>query len=158
MIHTVKEIMRTTLWAVNPQASLEEALALMQEQAVRRLPVLDDDGELVGILSRGDVREALSIEKARLANPYAPEADEEWLTVSEAMTPDPLVVTPESNLADAVDLMLSQKIGGLPVVETLQGPGRRSLVGIITASDILRLMLRLWRAEESEETVIQSFN
>jgi len=158
MIYTVKEVMRTMLWAINPQASLEEALALMQEQAVRRLPVLDDDGELVGILSRGDVREALSIERAQLANPYAPEANEEWLNAGEAMTPDPLVVTSECTLTNAVDLMLTHKIGGLPVVEADQGPGRRRLVGIITASDILRLMMQVWRAEESEETVIQTLN
>ncbi|MER2598483.1 MAG: CBS domain-containing protein [Caldilineales bacterium] len=158
MIYTVQQVMRTALWAITPQASLDEALALMREQAVRRLPVLDDDGELIGILSRGDVREALSIERAQLPSPYAPEANEKWLSVGEAMTPDPLVVTPQDSLTDAVELMLARKIGGLPVVEATQGSGRRHLVGIVTDSDILRLMLRLWRAEESEKTVIQSLN
>ncbi len=148
MHHTVGEVMRTQLWTVDTQTSLEEAQALMEEHSVRRLPVLDEDGELVGILSRGDVREATSVEAAQMPNPYAPDAEKDWLTVWEVMTRDPLVVTPESSLADAVELMLTHKIGGLPVVSTLSGPGRRQLVGIVTDTDVFRLVLQLWRDEE----------
>lgn len=147
MLHTVGEIMRTELWTVDTQASLEEAQALMEEHTVRRLPVLDEEGELVGILSWGDVREATSVEAAQLPSPYAPEAGEDWLTVWEAMTRDPVVVTPESSVADAVELMLTHKIGGLPVVEALTGPGKRRLVGIVTDTDIFRLVLKEWRDE-----------
>jgi CBS domain-containing protein len=149
MHHTVGEIMRTQLWTVDTQTSLEEAQALMEEHSVRRLPVLDEDGELVGILSWGDVREATSVEGAQMPSPYAPDAEEDWLTVWEAMTRDPVVVTPESSLADAVELLLTHKIGGLPVVRTLSGPGRRQLLGIITDTDIFRLVLQIWREEES---------
>lgn len=147
---TVGDVMTTDVIVVDILADLDEAVALMEEHSVRRLPVLDEEDALVGILTRSDVREATSLEAATI-NPYAPEAEEDWLTVWEAMTRNPVVVTPEASLADAVELMLDHKIGCLPVVASLQGPGRRRLTGIVTETDIFRLMLRLWRAEEERQ-------
>ena len=146
--HTVGEIMRTQLWTVNTQASLVEAQTLMEDNGVRRLPVLDENDELAGILSWGDVREATSVESSKTASPYAPEAEEAWLTVWEAMTRRPVVVTPETGLADAVELMLTHRIGGLPVVAAKSGPGCSQLVGIVTETDIFRLVLKIWRQED----------
>lgn len=148
MHHTVGEVMRTNVVTVDTRASLQEAQSLMEEHRVRRLPVLDDDGDLVGILSWGDVREATSVESSKTASPYAPEAEEAWLTVWEAMTRRPVVVTPETGLADAVELMLTHRIGGLPVVAAKSGPGCSQLVGIVTETDIFRLVLRIWRQED----------
>lgn len=149
-LHTVGDVMSKDPIVIDMDADLDEAGALMEDRQVRRLPVLDEDGDLVGILSWGDVREATSAEAAALPSPYAPEAEEEWLTVAEAMTEDPIIVTPETGLLDAVELMLRHKIGCLPVVNAAKGPGRRQLVGIVTESDIFRLVLRLWREEEAE--------
>ena len=149
MHHTVGDVMTSNPIVIDLMAPLDEAEALMEEREVRRLPVVNEKGELVGILSWGDVREATSAEAAAMPNPYAPEADEEWLTVEEAMTEDPVVVTPDTSLPDAVELMLHYKIGCLPVVASLKGPGRRQLVGIVTDTDIFRLMLQLWREEEA---------
>lgn len=154
MQHTVSEIMHTELWTIDTRASLLEAQELMQSHSVRRLPVLNQAGELVGILSWGDVREATSLEAAQSGGPYAPDAVERWLSVWEVMTHDPLVVTPKTSLADAVELMLNRKIGALPVVLGTTGASRRRLVGIITDSDIFRLVLRLWRNEERQETLL----
>lgn len=148
MHHTVGDVMTTDLVVIQTEAPLEEAQALMEESQVRRLPVTDERGRLVGILSWGDVREATSVEAAT-TNPYAPEAEEEWLTVSEAMTEDLIVVTADTSLADAVELLLTHKISGLPVVAALEGPGRSKLVGIVTNSDIFRLVLQLWREKQS---------
>ena len=64
------------------------------------------------------------------------------------MTHDPLVVTRDTDLVDVVEMMVENKIAGLPVVESQTGPGRRHLAGIITESDIFRLLIRLWRNEE----------
>ncbi|MFZ2487129.1 MAG: CBS domain-containing protein [Anaerolineae bacterium] len=149
MIQTVSEIMRTELWTVETQAALQEAQALMEAHAVRRLPVLDAENKLVGIVSWGDVREASTLEAAQIASPYAPDAQEAWLTVAEVMTENPIVVTPAHSLADAVELMLTHKIGALPVVRRLSGSGRQQLVGLITDSDIFRAALHTWRAEEA---------
>ena len=151
MLHTVGDIMTTEVVVIDVLASLEEAESLMEQREVRRLPVMDEDSELAGILSRGDVREATSVESASAPNPYAPEADEDWLTVWEAMTRDLITVTPDTSLPDAVELMLKHKIGCLPVVAAPSGPGRRQLVGIVTDTDIFRLVLQIWREQEHQQ-------
>lgn len=148
MAHKVGDIMTIEVITVEVDASLDEAQALMEAEDVRRLPVVDEDGDLVGILSWGDLREATSVAGAQTPNPYAPDAEEEWLTVWEAMTHNPLVVTRDTDLVDAVEMMVENKIAGLPVVESQTGPGRRHLTGIVTESDIFRLLIRLWRNEE----------
>ena len=148
MHHTVGEVMTMDVLTIDTRASLQEAQSLMEENRVRRLPVVDDDDDLVGILSWGDVREATAVEAAKTASPYAPEAEETWMTVWEAMTRRPVVVTPETSLADAVELMLTHRIGGLPVVAAMSGPGCSQLVGIVTETDIFRLVLKVWRQED----------
>jgi acetoin utilization protein AcuB len=148
MHHTVGEVMTTGVLTIDTRASLQEAQSLMEEHRVRRLPVVDDDGDLVGILSWGDVREATSVEASKTASPFAPEAEEAWLTVWEAMTRRPIVVTRETSLADAVELMLTHRIGGLPVVAAKSGPGCSHLIGIVTETDIFRLVLKIWRQED----------
>ena len=148
MHHTVGEVMTTGVLTIDTRASLQEAKSLMEARRIDRLPVVDDVAELVGILSWGDVREATSVEASKTASPYAPEAEEEWLTVWEAMTRRPVVVTPETSLADAVELMLTHRIGGLPVVAAKSGPGCSQLVGIVTETDIFRLVVRIWRQED----------
>ena len=148
MHHTVGEVMTTGVLTIDTRASLQEAQSLMEERRIHRLPVVDDDGDLVGILSWGDVREATSVEASKTTSPYAPEAEETWLTAWEAMTRRPTVVTPETSLADAVELMLTHRIGGLPVVAAKSGPGCSQLVRIVTETDIFRLVVRIWRQED----------
>ncbi len=124
---------------IDPEATLKEAEALMEEKQVRRLPVVNAEGKLVGIISRGDVREGLSVSAA--GNPYAPDAEEHWLTVADVMTAEVVTVTPETPLWQAAELMLKHKIGGLPVLEGGE------VVGMITESDIFKLLVRQWRSE-----------
>jgi acetoin utilization protein AcuB len=65
------------------------------------------------------------------------------LEVSEIMTPSPLTVQEEATIGEAASLMLSNKIGGLPVVN-----GEGKLVGIITESDIFRMIVAEWEQAE----------
>jgi len=64
MEHTVGDMMTAEPIVIDAQADLEEAEALMEEHAVRRLPVLNENNKLVGILRWGDVREATAAEAA----------------------------------------------------------------------------------------------
>ena len=140
----VREIMSSPVVVIHPDASIEEAQALMEEHNVRRLPVVDEEGRLVGIISQGDLREAAAVKAT--VNPYAPEAAESWLTVDEVMTPNPITITPETPIWHAAEIMIERKIGGLPVVE-----GSR-VVGMVTTSDIMRLLVNHWRRQRAEQS------
>ncbi len=134
----VREIMSSPVVVIHEDASIEEAQALMEEHGVRRLPVVDEEGRLRGIVTEGDLREATAIKAA--VNPYAPEATETWLTVAEAMTPDPITVSPDTPIWQVAELLIERKIGGVPVLDE-----EKSLCGIVTTSDILRLIVSRWR-------------
>jgi acetoin utilization protein AcuB len=95
--------------------TLETAQACMKAGGFRRLPVVDDQ-VLIGILSEYDLR------------PYLESLD--TTVVLEAMTPDPVTVSPAATLEHAVALLKGKEIGALPVVNY----GR--LIGIITSSNL----------------------
>ncbi|MCS7221935.1 MAG: CBS domain-containing protein [Anaerolineae bacterium] len=135
----VRDVMSHPPIVIDPEATLKEAEVLMEEERIRRLPVVNAEGRLVGIVSRSDVREGLSISSA--GNPYAPDAQEHWLTVADVMTTEVVTVTPETPLWQAAELMLKHKIGGLPVVEGGE------VVGMITESDIFKLVVQQWQSE-----------
>jgi acetoin utilization protein AcuB/CBS domain-containing protein len=111
---------------ISAKANLTEAYKLMKGHRIRRLPVLDENSKLVGIVTIGDIREAHSFD------PSHPEFSH--VRVEQVMTIDPITVAPSANIREAALLMLQHKVGGLPVVEDKQ------LVGIITESDIFLVL------------------
>jgi CBS domain-containing protein len=131
---------------VSPETSLPDAHKLMTDEMIRRLPVVDKHGRLVGIVTRGDVRGAqpsqattLSIWELNylLAN----------LKIKEIMTPDPITIPETATVGTAARTMLEHQISGLPIVNN-----RDELVGIITESDIFRMVtLHEWGVAETEE-------
>ena len=137
--YLVAEVMTPHPVVIESEALLAEAERLMEEHDVRRLPVVDN-GRLVGIISKGDLREARMAELSA-RHPYEPVTEEGWLTVAEAMTSPVVTVAPQTPLVEAVQLMLEHKIGGLPVLEASR------LVGILTDTDIIRLLVRETQAQ-----------
>jgi CBS domain-containing protein len=135
--HLVRDVMTAPAVAIRWDDSVLEAAALMEEKNIRRLPVIDEDGVLIGIISDGDVREALSI--YNVTNPYAPDQDEILLAVDEIMSAPVHAVGPDEHLRSVVQLMLEHKIGGVPVINAERHP-----LGVVTESDIFRLMLDEW--------------
>lgn len=114
---------------VMPEELLIQARVRMQKGGFRRLPVVRNE-QLVGIITDRDIREHVGLL--------------DRTEVKEAMTEKPTTVTPATTLEAAAQLLLTRKIGGLPVVEQ----GR--LVGMITTSDVLQAFLDVMGA--SEET------
>jgi acetoin utilization protein AcuB len=122
---------------VAPETSLQQALHLMHQRRVRRFPVLNAAGRLVGIVSEKDLLNAAP-------SPATPLAQRELqammtdLTVGQVMTPEVIAVSPDVPLEEAARLMADNKIGGLPVLDE-----QHWLIGIITETDVFRSMLDL---------------
>lgn len=128
--------MRAPAVTINSAAPLSEALALMREHDVRRLPATLDTGELCGIITQGDIRGADILRVAGL-DPVDIADALRRVKVTDVMSQDPLTVTPETGLREAALLMIENKIGGLPVVDEDD-----NVVGIITESDLFEALLQ----------------
>jgi acetoin utilization protein AcuB len=101
------------------------ALMVLKYHGFRHLPVLDKDGDLVGIVDRDDLEKFLS-------TAGAPTVLKRQHRVEQVMTRDVVTVTPSCPLEEAALLMVENKIGSLPVMDGGQ------LVGIITKTDIFK--------------------
>lgn len=132
----VRDWMTANPITIEPTTTLTDAYMLMKQKKIRRLPVVDAGGKLVGIVTLGDVREAHPSDATTLSI-YEINYLLAKLPVTQIMTANPFTTTPDATVYDAARLMLEHKIGGLPVIE-----GGR-VVGIITESDIFRLMVQM---------------
>lgn len=130
----------------DPVTALEEmplinALEMMHTRNIRRLPITNADGMLVGIITQSDIQQII---------PFTMEEDERvesmfalaGMTVGENMTRNPVTVASNQAIQAAAKQMIATKVSGLPVVES----GR--VVGIITESDIFRVVVEEWSEAE----------
>lgn len=122
----VRNIMTIRPETVRPEDSIESARLRMERGAFRSLPVVADDGRLVGIITSHDVlRYAHALPNT---------------TIDYAMTRDPITIAPDASAEECATTLLSHKFGGLPVLED----GR--LIGIVTTTDVLHAFVRVERA------------
>lgn len=135
-IAQVRDWMTPQPYMISADASLADAREMMAEYGCRRLPVIDEDEILIGIVSLGDLRQAAPSSVTSLS---LFEISYFWakLPVRSAMTPTPVTVEPQDSIQAACKLMLEHKISGLPVVE------ERRVVGILTETDILHYLVEL---------------
>jgi acetoin utilization protein AcuB len=138
----VKDWMTSNVVTITPDTTLPDAAALMREKHIRRVPVVNSSGELVGIVSQTDVLAAKPSDATSL---------DIWeinyllsrLKVEKVMTKSPYTVHPEDSIRDAAQLMYDHKVGGIPVVDD-----KSHVAGIITESDIFRILIA-WFNEET---------
>lgn len=124
----VKNKMTANPFTVSPDNNIPDALEIMREHGVKRLPVIKN-GKLVGIVSREDILKASPSQ----ATTFSINEVTYLLSktkISQIMKKNPISVSPEALLEEAALLMRDNAIGFLPVVEN------DKLVGIITESDI----------------------
>lgn len=122
---TVREVLATKgydVWTVSPQATVYEALEIMAEKNVGALPVVDDEGHVVGIFSERDYSRKIVL-VGRLSKETA---------VSELMTASVLYVSPERMVDACMALMTDKRVRHLPVME------EDKLVGIVSIGDVVK--------------------
>jgi acetoin utilization protein AcuB len=125
------DLMTENPTTVSPLATVREAARLLHALDVRHLPVVDDEGTLVGMISDRDVR---NVGAPLLVD--GQEKDRQGAldtTVGDLMSSDVLSVELDDEVTDIVELMLEHKVGAIPVVD-----GDGALAGIVSYIDLLR--------------------
>lgn len=134
----VVDLMTNDPLTVTVAETVGKAHELMAENNIRQIPVVNGR-ELVGIVTDRDVRAFLS--DALLGKPEV--RDRALKTaVGDIMTTEPLFITPDDDLKDAVEMLIEQKFGAIPVVDEAEG-----LVGIVSYVDVLRSYLERLQEE-----------
>jgi acetoin utilization protein AcuB len=123
--------------SVTPETPFQDALKLMRDKKFRRLPVVDATGKVVGIVSERDMLHA---------SPSPATSLSVWevnyllwkLKVSDIMTHNVVTINQNVPVEDAANIMVSRKIGGLPVVDD-----KGVVVGVITETDIFKAFVEI---------------
>lgn len=144
-----KDIMARELVSVTPETPVTEAAKILLERRINGLPVLDEKGRLVGIICQSD----LVAQQKRfpipslfnlldglipISSPKTLEKEMKKIAasrVSDAMSTNPVTVSPETSLEDIATLMVTRNFHTLPVVD------EGKLVGVIGKEDVLRTLL-----------------
>ena len=134
----VRDCMSVDPATVGPKDSLQKVMSLLRRRDIRSVPVVEN-GRLIGIVTDRDVRQVAP------AYPLFRDEDEihrytENLTVTAAMTADPMTIAPDASLVEAAKVLETYRISSMPVVDD------RRLVGMLTVTDVLRVFV-----EQNEE-------
>jgi acetoin utilization protein AcuB len=129
---TARDLMTENPTTVSPRATAREATRLLHALDVRHLPVVDEEGTLVGMLSDRDLR-GLTVPLLAGGERIADRETALDATVGSLMSSDVLSVELDDDAAEVVELMLEHKVGAIPVVD-----GDGALAGIVSYIDVLR--------------------
>ena len=136
----IHEVMTSDLITCTPYTNLAEAYEMMSKNGVRRLPVLKESGDLIGIITKNDILAFVPVDLQghKNAGNAADELTRIIVEVTMAKNPNSVYLT--DTVGHAAEIMLDKKIGGLPVIDA-----NNKLKGIITESDIFRLIVKQWQ-------------
>ncbi len=155
-METVRDIMTRSVLSVRREAPLQKVARLLIKHRISGLPVVDESGHVLGVISEGDLlvkeQRAGSIPHRPLARLFGESAETRQLldksearTAGDAMTTPAITIEADEAVAAAATLMIKRKVNRLPVTE-----GDR-MVGIVTRADIVRTFAR--SDEELAETI-----
>ena len=137
----VNERMSRHPLTVKPDTKVDAALKRMREEKVRRFPVIDDGGKLVGIVSDKDLlyaapSPATSLSIHEMHYLYS------RITVDHVMTRKVITVDERDPIEEAARIMIDNKVGGLPVMRDGE------LVGLVTETDIFKTFMEMMGARD----------
>jgi len=138
-MYRASDAMNREVVSLRPEATVEEAIRILLEREISGAPVVDGDGQLVGIISEFQLLEVL----------YSPEL--KAAALGEFMTRDVMTVGEQALLSDVVSLMIAHRIRRVPVVRE----GR--VVGLLTRRDLLRYAIEDGQAVRDFIDGVRSF-
>ena len=145
----VQDFMTPNPITVKPLDSVETVLKLLEERHISGIPVVDENGRVVGVVSEAD----LLFKERPIRMPlylnflggviYLEPLDKFsqqlkktlGMLVQDVMTPNPVTITPDAPVSGAANLMIEKRINRLPVVDK-----EGKLLGIITRNDLMRAL------------------
>ena len=139
---SVSEIMTREPYTIGPDDTLEAARKMMAEHHIRHIPVVNENGSLVGLVSQRDV---LAAADSTVLNTAGDNSPERYVAVSSIMT-TPVQTTEENSSLRGTAMFLQQhKLGCLPVID------KGVLTGIITDADFVGVAINLMEQLEDAE-------
>jgi CBS domain-containing protein len=132
----VSAYMTRNVTTLRNDCHLLDAALMIRRTGKRHVPIVDENGKLVGIISDRDVSR---LSPSMLANMTPEDYNRvfEATPIAAAMTKNPITIAPDSSVRDAVNILYTKRVSALPVVDGDQ------LVGIVTISDMLGLLNQL---------------
>lgn len=135
----VRERMSTPVLTIYPDASMQEALDLMRKEHVRRLPVVDKRGLLIGMITSADLDKASPSEATTLSVWEIRDLISR-VKVEKIMTRNVISIGEDTPIEEAARVMADSKVSGLPVMR------EGMLVGLITETDLFKVFLEMFGA------------
>jgi CBS domain-containing protein len=142
----VRDIMKKECISIQQNALVEAAAALMVQHRINGIPVVNEQNEVVGMITQGDlIIRATGIRLFTLWPYGSYESNEEMMKeyhkiigtkVSEVMNDQPVTIDPDRPISYAAELMYKKRIKQLPVVEN------KKLLGYLSRTDIIELLFR----------------
>jgi acetoin utilization protein AcuB len=129
---SIAEIMTSDVSTIPMDMTLGQAMEVCSRKKIRHLPVVDEYGQLAGLVTDRDIRYLIS---PRIGTISENTADRESLKrpIHLIMIRTTVVATPQMSIAEAAQLMLDHRIGCLPVTDS-----QRKVIGMVTATDLIR--------------------
>lgn len=133
----VEQMMNTNVVTLQPTHSIKDAINLLRENKIRHLPITNEEGQVVGVLSDRDIKDATpsTLIENQQQDIYA-------TPIEEIMTKNPIIGHPLDFVEEVATIFYDQKIGCLPIVSS------GKIVGIVTETDLLYKYIELTGAHQ----------